>query len=78
MGFRRLKEMQLSKQGLEFNEIFPSQKDGSLAALRAEMESYGYDFDGRMAVELLPVVKVNGTFLVDASINDIWSELNYY
>ena len=77
-GYSSLKEMQLSKQDLEFTEIFPNTSDGSLAALRAEMESRGYDFQGKMMVELLPVLKVNGTFLVDADIKDVWSELNYY
>ncbi len=76
-GFSSLKEIQLTKQDLEFTQVFPNRGDGSLAALRAEMESYGYDFDGKLAIELLPVVKVNGTFLVDASIKDVWAELNY-
>ena len=77
-GFSSLKEVQLSKQDLAFDHIFPSNADGSLAQLREEMESYGYDFDGKMTVEVLPVVKVNGAFLVDASIKDVWAELNYY
>ena len=78
MGFLHSKRCSFLSRIWSLPRFSQNKKDGSLAALRAEMESRGYDFQGKMMVELLPVVKVNGTFLVDSDIKDVWGELNYY
>lgn len=76
-GHSQLKRTQLRKQNIRFDEFEPMVDDSIRGRLEARLVDEGFDFDGLPLVFHLPIVEVNGKFLAQPSINEIWEQLEY-
>lgn len=76
-GHSALKRSQLSKQQVDFREVYPLENKQLYGELGQRLLDEGFDFEGKALLYHLPIVEVNGELVTSPEIERVWEELRY-